>query len=294
MDFFNKTLCLAVFLCSMAIIASVPGTTQQVLSPEELQEKTMRAKLILDQIKSSIAIFRNSNQDIIEKEGGKIANILNSITKLQAEIQKIKDANNISGLEAGIEGLKAQIQDAAVGIFAKAVDPRNHDTNYFYQMYSVLTEIYQRDNFIRDKLKTILDLQGEISNYLQDKMCSIGKCIPALRDLGGKAAQATAEDQKAVSQLTAQLLPMQSQLITAQMQPNAYKELTPKLKDLSNLQNDLNNAIAGLTEDKRAAIRKNNSSAQQLSTIFGFIENPNDAATITPDQVMSFGSKITQ
>lgn len=265
-----------------------------VLTAEEMQEKTTAAGMVLNGIKANIAFLKEANDELIRQKGGPVATLLEDIQKKEDEIKKLKDANNITSVEQGIQGLKQQIDNAAVNNFAKAVDPASHDINYYRKINSYLKEIYT-DSFVAERMRRIMDAQGEISRYLlQDKKCGGILCLKAIQDLGSKISKYTIEDQKAMSQLTSQLLPMQAQLISAQMQKKAFDELNPKQKELTDLQNKLNFAIGQMSETESTPIRRNKNEINQLSKIFDFIRSPNDAATATENAIMSFEQQTSR
>lgn len=274
----NKTWILIISV-SVATFALIGSEKSPEVAAQQIAEENAANQLIMDQIKSAIQFYDEQIDEII-KQANDINETLRKISEIQAAIKKVKDQYNITGIENQLKQLKIQLDSLAVGLYNKAIDPKDK-INFFKKINALIDQI-NSDPVVRENMKRMKDWESEA-------IVRIRKPVSEIEKIGRKIDLFTqGKEQKQVDQVYMQLYPLRAQLINARLQKKPNEELTPLENEIIKQQNAIQDKILTLSSDQRIAIRNYREAIKRLNLLLDYIREPRKAATATEEQIALF------
>lgn len=274
----QKLILLFFLLIAPCFVQTQEDEKAPILTDNELAQGKMTASYILNQTLDQTSLFQSSMDKLIKDASG-MQEILQKIAELNQKIKKIKDENNISALETQLVQLKNQIDNAAIDIFAKAVDPADRQ-NLYRKINSLINQIYT-DQIFQDKIDRIASAKRAIAEQIR-------KPIRDIQQIGLKIKTLSAPEQNQIDQIMMQILPLQSQLIGAKMAKEYSDKVNPLDNELIRQQNIVQDKLRGLPTDLQSRLRKYKDAKKRLVQMLRLIRQPADSATVTEDEIAFF------
>lgn len=271
-----KTFLLCCFFATTTIINPSAPLKKVVLTPQEQQRQRINGEIVIADTKKWIQFYSDMLDDLLA-QAGTSRETLKKIEELEKKIKALKDRNKISPIEEAISGIKEQLDSAAVGVYAAAIDPEDRQ-NIYRKINRVIKDI-ENDDIIQSKLDSIRRFERDIAERITQKVESVQK-------LGLKALELTTNEQSAIDQVDMQLLPMQTQLISLKMQPEVAKQLPSLEQQLIKLKNEANSQLLLLPSDSRDNIRRYKYAIKRYNLILDYLRSPKKAAQATADELL--------
>lgn len=261
----------------------VPFTVQMILKPlyalslpqnPQQRKDVLTARAVIRGIKAAI---ENSDKEIQSREArsAEIKDLFVRISATQKEIQSIKDSTRISPLEAQIDAIKANIDIIATQIYAASVVQGQS----LYLPISRYIKSLTENSIIKKDLLEIFD-------RLQDIRRQMGNAKSAIREIGKQISIAARPQKLLIKQEKSKILPIQMEIDKILLREDINNRLETLNQAIIEYQNQIEQAIPGLTEEDKNQIERYKNVKARYQLILEFLRDPDKIQTITDEQLI--------
>lgn len=228
------------------------------------------AKITIAALTQEAANARQSIDELYQKDL-KTQTLLKDIAQLNAQIASIKNQTGISALETQLNGIKDQLNQGAVNLWAQAVDNATH-VNLNTTINNALNWLLTDDPAIKENIEKISMLNKEIGERIAQK-----GWVKAIQTLGAAIESTAPNELKQVALALSAYQAAQAQILTVRnSNPILDKTLLPLEIELAAQQLNLKNKLSQSPQLYQQLLRYKNE-LKKLKFIFETMQNPSTA-----------------